>query len=276
MDQFAQALTMLGTTWVVPAALAGLIWGMLGGAMPGLSASITMALLLPFTYTLTPMPAIVMLATCYIGAEYGGSIPAILIRTPGTNAAAATVLDGYEMNRQGKAGQALGISLVSGLVGGLFGLVMLILLTEPLARVALAFTPPAYFALGVLGLSVIASLSQGSVLKGLMAGIIGCMIATIGTDPLSGVPRFTFATPDLLSGIRPILIMVGLYAVSEMLVQISEPAWEKADSRETRLVLPNWAMWKRIAKPQAIGAVIGTVEGVVPGGGGTVAAFLSY
>jgi putative tricarboxylic transport membrane protein len=268
-----QALT---TGYAIPATVFGVIWGTLACALPGISPSIAMALLLPFTYAMAPISAVVMLAGVYVGAEYGGSIPAILIRTPGTNAAAATVLDGYEMNRQGKAGQALGISLVSGLVGGLFGLVMLVLLTEPLARVALAFTPPAYFALGVLGLSVIASLSQGSVLKGLMAGIIGCMIATIGTDPLSGVPRFTFGTPDLLSGIRPILIMVGLYAVSEMLVQISEPAWAKTDARETRLVLPNWAMWKRIARPQAIGAVIGTVEGVVPGGGGTVAAFLSY
>ncbi len=119
MEEFWHAIEMLYSTPVVPAALGGLIWGMLGGATPGLSASITMALLLPFTYTLAPMPAIVMLATCYIGAEYGGSIPAILIRTPGTNASAATMLDGYEMNRQGRAGEALGISLWSGVVGGL-------------------------------------------------------------------------------------------------------------------------------------------------------------
>src|SRR5574339_549478 len=117
-----------------------------------------MALLLPFTYGLDPTVAIVLLASVYVGAEYGGSIPAILIRTPGTNAAAATTLDGYEMARQGKAGEALGISLISGLVGGLFGLVVLVAATEPLARVALAFTPPAYFALAVLGLSVIAGL----------------------------------------------------------------------------------------------------------------------
>ena len=131
MGEFATAVSMLFTSWVVPAALGGLIWGILGGATPGLSASITMALLLPFTYAMPPMPAIVMLATCYIGAEYGGSIPAILIRTPGTNASAATIIDGYEMNRQGRAGEALGLSLWSGVVGGLFGLTMLILLTEP-------------------------------------------------------------------------------------------------------------------------------------------------
>jgi putative tricarboxylic transport membrane protein len=218
----------------------------------------------------------VLLASVYVGAEYGGSIPAILISVPGTNSAAATVLDGFEMNRQGRAGEALGISLVSGLVGGLFGLVVLVLFTEPLARVALAFTPPAYFALGVLGLSVIASLSSGSLVMGLIAGVLGLMIATVGTDPVSGVSRFTFGSPDLLAGVRPILIMVGLFAVSELLVQVSEPDWAKASARDTRLKLPGWATWKRMFRPHAIGAVIGTIEGVTPGAGGTIAAFMSY
>ena len=165
------------------------------------------------------MPAIVMLATCYIGAEYGGSIPAILIRTPGTNASAATMLDGYEMNRQGRAGEALGISLWSGVVGGLFGLTMLIMLTEPLSRLALLFTPTTYFGLGILGLSVIASLSSKSLLKGVAAAILGLMVATIGTDPISGVSRFTFGSPDLLDGITPLFVMVGLYAVTELMTR---------------------------------------------------------
>src|SRR5690554_5859173 len=143
---------------VFAASVGGLVWGILGGSMPGLAPSIAMALLLPFTYTLPPVAGIVMLATCYIGAEYGGSIPAILIRTPGTNAAAATVIDGYEMNRQGRGGEALGISLWSGVTGGLIGLIVLVALTEPLAQVALLFTPMAYFALGILAISVIATL----------------------------------------------------------------------------------------------------------------------
>ena len=182
-----------------------------------------MALLLPFTYGMDPTPAIVMLASTYVGAEYGGSIPAILIRTPGTNAAAATVIDGYAMKLQGRAGEALGISLYSGFVGGLFGLVVLVLLTEPLSNVALAFTPPAYFALGVLGLSVIASLSRESPIKGLMAGVLGLMIATVGTDPVTGLSRFTFDSPELLSGIPPMLVMVGLFAIGELLAQAGEP-----------------------------------------------------
>src|SRR5215210_7369218 len=157
-------------TSLIPAAFGGVAWGILGGALPGISPSITMALLLPFTYGMDPSPALVMLASTYVGAEYGGSIPAILIRTPGTNAAAATVIDGYAMKLQGKAGEALGISLYSGFVGGLFGL----------------------------------------------------MVATIGTDPVTGLNRFTFDSAELLSGIPPILVMVGLYAISELFVQSGE------------------------------------------------------
>lgn len=276
MDAFFNAVLSTPTLWLLVAAFGGVLWGILGGALPGISPSIAMALLLPFTVGMAPATAIVLLASVYVGAEYGGSIPAILIRTPGTNSASATVLDGYEMARQGKAGEALGISLISGLYGGLFGLAVLVLATESLARIALAFTPAAYFSLGILGLSVIAGLSGGSMLRGVIAACIGLMLAFVGSDPVSGVPRFTFESADLLGGIKPILIMVGLFAVTEMLVQIGEPAWAKAVKSEARLKLPNWAMSKRLAKPQAIGAVIGTVEGVTPGAGGTIAAFMAY
>jgi putative tricarboxylic transport membrane protein len=268
-------LELFYTTPVIPAAFGGVAWGILGGALPGISPSITMALLLPFTYGMDPTIAVVVLASTYVGAEYGGSIPAILIRTPGTNAAAATIIDGYAMKLQGKAGEALGISLYSGFVGGLFGLVMLMLLTERLSTLALAFTPPAYFALGVLGLSVIASLSRESLLKGLIAGILGLMIATIGTDPVSGLTRFTFDSPELLSGIPAILVMVGMFAVGELLAQ-SGTAAEQAPQETARIRFPRGATWRRIALPQMIGSVLGTIEGIVPGGGGTVSSFLAY
>jgi putative tricarboxylic transport membrane protein len=277
MHEIAIGWQALTSSWAIPAAFIGVIWGIFGGALPGISPSIAMALLLPFTYGLDPITAVVLLGSVYVGAEYGGSIPAILIRTPGTNASAATIIDGYEMNLRGQAGLALGISLTSGLVGGLFGLLMLIVLTEPLANVALAFTPPAYFSLGLLGLSVIASLSGKSLLKGLVAGILGLMIATVGTDPVSGVARFTFGVPDLLSGVKPILIMVGLFAVSEILIQMQKPEWAKVSTHNTRLQLPDWKLWKsRLLKPNAIGCGIGTFEGVTPGAAGTVAAFLAY
>ncbi|MEQ9607425.1 MAG: tripartite tricarboxylate transporter permease [Kiloniellaceae bacterium] len=276
MEGLSYAWQALTTTPAVFAAMGGVVWGILGGALPGISPSITMALLLPFTYTMEPITAIVLLASTYVGAEYGGSIPAILIRTPGTNAAAATAIDGYEMQKQGRGGEALGISLVSGVIGGLIGLFFLVMLTKPLAQVALLFTPPAYFALGILGLSVIASLSSGSLVKGLMAGVIGLMIATVGTDPISGVGRFTYGSPDLLGGIPFILVMVGVFAVSELLVQAGKPEWTKAGEVQTRIKLPSFAMLKRLRKPQLIGSGIGLFEGCMPGAGGSIAAFMSY
>jgi putative tricarboxylic transport membrane protein len=276
MEGLSYAWQALTTTPAVFAAMGGVVWGILGGALPGISPSITMALLLPFTYTMDPTTAIVMLASTYVGAEYGGSIPAILIRTPGTNAAAATAIDGYEMQKQGRGGEALGISLASGVIGGLIGLFFLVVLTKPLAQVALLFTPPAYFALGILGLSVIASLSSGSLIKGLMAGVIGLMIATVGTDPISGVGRFTYGSPELLGGIPFILVMVGVFAVSELLVQAGMPDWVKGGEAQTRIKLPSFAMLKRLRKPQLIGSAIGLFEGCMPGAGGSIAAFMSY
>lgn len=269
-----QALGLLLETPIVVFAVAGVAWGILGGALPGISPSIAMALLLPFTYGMEPASAIVLLAAVYVGAEYGGSIPAILIKTPGTNAAAATVLDGHAMHQQGRGDEALGISLYSGVFGSVVGLVMLVALTEPLARLALAFTPMSYFALGVLGLSVIASLSGASLAKGLAAGVLGLMIATVGSDPISGLPRFTFGSPELLGGIAPMLVMVGLFAVSELLHQSSTGIWQKTSA--IRLRLPGGALRRRLLKPQLIGGAIGTFEGVVPGAGGTVASFLAY
>ncbi|MDG2088350.1 MAG: tripartite tricarboxylate transporter permease [Arenicellaceae bacterium] len=274
MDALLSSLANL-EFYLALAAVLGVAWGIVGGALPGISPSITMALLLPFTYALEPSMAIVLLASTYVGAEYGGSIPAILIRTPGTNAAAAAVIDGYEMNRQGKAGLALGISLYSGVIGSLIGLLALVLLSEPLAKLALAFTPPAYFALGILGLSVIVSLSGESLVKGLIAALLGLMISTIGTDPVSGISRFTFGFSDLLSGIQPILIMVGLFAMSELLKQASTQD-EVRVKTAPRIQFPDNALKKRLILPQSIGALFGGFEGVMPGAGGTIASFMSY
>ena len=261
---------------VFAASVGGLVWGILGGSMPGLSPSIAMALLLPFTYTLPPVAGIVMLATCYIGAEYGGSIPAILIRTPGTNAAAATVIDGYEMNRQGRGGEALGISLWSGVVGSLFGLAMLVLLTQPLAEIALAFRYMTYFGLGLLGLSVIVSLSGRSLLKGAAAAILGLMIATIGSDPISGVSRFTFGSPDLIEGVAPLMVMVGIFALTELMTRTGTKGTAMKPGASIRVRLPRLPVMRKIARAQGIGCAIGTFEGLTPGAGGSVAAFLSY
>jgi putative tricarboxylic transport membrane protein len=275
MEGLTIAVMTLLTTPAVFAAVAGVAWGIVGGALPGISGSITMALALPFTYGMDPTTAIILLASTYVGAEYGGSIPAILIRTPGSSAAVTTAIDGYEMHRQGKSGEALGISLVVGVVGGLVGMILLVAIMQPLSRVALIFAAPGYFALGVLALSVIATLSEGSMVKGFLSAIIGLAIATIGIDGVSGLQRFTFGRPELLDGIQPILIMVGVFALSELFFQASLPDWEKT-ARATRIVLPNLKMWRRIARPTTIGTGMGVVEGAMPGAGATVASFMAY
>jgi putative tricarboxylic transport membrane protein len=276
MDGFSIAWTTLTTTPAIFAALAGVAWGIVGGALPGISPSIALALLLPFTYGMDPVTAIVLLGATYVGAEYGGSIPAILINTPGTNAAAATVVDGYHMHREGRGGEALGISLQSGVIGGIIGIVFLIAFTEPLSKVALAFNFPAYFALGILGLSVIVSLSSGSLLKGMMSATLGLMISTIGTDPLSGVTRFTFGQPELLIGVEYVIVMVGVFAMSELMMTANTPDWGKTDQRQTRIKLPSFKKWRKLWRAQGIGSGIGIFEGVMPGAGGSIAAFMSY
>ena len=275
MTALSSALHTLVTTPALFAALGGVFWGIIGGALPGISPSIAMALLLPFTYGMDPTVAIILLASVYVGAEYGGSIPAILINTPGTNAAAATVLDGYAMQKQGRAGEALGISLVCGVFGGMIGLVLLVGLAKPISHIALLFTPPAYFALGILGISVIVTLSEGSMVKGLISAVLGLMVATVGSDPFSGVNRFTFGRPELLDGIPYILIMIGVYALAELFMQASDSDWEKPQQK-IRIKLPNWSVIKRIWPAASIGSGIGAFEGMMPGAGGTIAAFMSY
>lgn len=276
MDTVMHILQMYVSTPMVLVVFLGVMVGIIGGALPGVSPSITMALLVPFTYTMSAPMAIVLLATAYVGAEYGGSVPAILIRTPGTNSSVVTMIDGYAMKEKGEAPKALGISLYSGVIGGLVGLIVLTVLMKPLVSVALLFTPMSYFALGILGLSVIASLGGGNLVKSFATGVVGMMIATIGADPISGVNRFTFGLPDLISGIEPVLIMIGLFAVSELLLQAGKPDWGRVDRGRMRLRLPNGALRRRLSRSQAIGSLVGMFEGVMPGAGGTVASFIAY
>jgi putative tricarboxylic transport membrane protein len=276
MQNFLYMLDAITSWSALMAVFVGVLWGICGGALPGISASIAMALLLPFTFSFEPMTAVILLSSVYIGAEYGGSIPAILIRTPGTNSAAATVFDGYEMHKQGKSGEALGLSLVGGTLGSLVGLIVLISFTEPLSRFALLFTPAAYFAIGLLGISVVASLSSDAPVKGLIAGLFGLGLATIGTDPLSGVARFTFGRPELLGGISIAVVMIGIFAVSELMIQRQSGDHADVTSIPPKLVIPSLKTLWELRVPQIIGWVIGTIEGAVPGAGGSVAAFMSY
>ncbi|MDY3213309.1 tripartite tricarboxylate transporter permease, partial [Pyramidobacter sp.] len=217
-------ILMLGlqqvASWQSLAAIAfGVLWGTVGGIIPGINATIAMALLLPFTYTMNHTVAIMMLAGVYCGGEYGGSIPAILIGTPGTNAAACTVIDGYPLHKQGKTGLALYLSLISSCLGGIFSTVFLMFLAIPLSQVALAFGPAEYFALAFLGLSMVCSLGEKNVFKGILAGSVGILLSTIGFDTFTGAKRYTFGLLDLSSGISMVALMMGLYAITEMFDQ---------------------------------------------------------
>jgi putative tricarboxylic transport membrane protein len=277
MQELQYAISAIVSPPVVVVAFVGVFWGILSGAIPGISTSIAMALVIPFTYEMAPLTAMVLLCGVYAGSEYGGSIPAILIGTPPGAGAAVTVLDGHPMHLQGRGGEALGLSLVGGTIGGLFGLVLLTTMTEPLARVALLFHAPGYFALGVLGISVIASVSSGAVIKGLISGILGIVISTVGIDTVSGLNRFSFDRPELIDGISVIVVMMGMFAVSEMLMQAAtghRPA--KIEGGSMRIKLPSLRKLWDLRVPQFIALVLGTIEGLTPGGGGSIAAFMSY
>src|SRR3989449_11638343 len=193
------------------------VLGTLVGVLPGIGPTSGIAILLPLTGFLPPAPAIIMLAAIYYGAMYGGSTTAILVNIPGQVASVVTTLDGYQMARQGRAGPALAIAAISSFVAGTLGLVGLTFFAPPLADVALRIGPPEYFGLVVLAFSVVVSLSGPSLVKGLSAAALGALVALIGLDPMSGVRRFAFGTATLLSGVDFIAVIIGLFAVTEVL-----------------------------------------------------------
>lgn len=274
-------LAGLSTVWhwgPLLAILFGVFWGTLGGMIPGINATIAMALLLPFTWGMDPVVAIMMLAGVYCGGEYGGSIPAILIGTPGTNAAAATVYDGYELHKQGKTGLALYTSLTSSVFGGLFSTVALMLMAIPLAGVALAFGPIEYFCLAFLGITMVCSLGEKNVFKGILAGLLGILLSTVGFDPIAGVPRFTFGVLSLTEGFSMVPLMMGVYAITEMFKQAQGIMDGQSFNlkMKTDFGFPKWKELRRMLPTNLMGSILGVVIGVMPGAGATVASFISY
>ncbi|WP_456294610.1 tripartite tricarboxylate transporter permease [Vibrio sp. AK197] len=262
---------------VLPILIFGVVGGIVLGALPGLTATMGVAILLPFTFGMSSTPALVMLIGVYIGGIYGGSIAAILLKTPGTPASAATVLDGHTLAAKGQAARALSISAVASFVGGLISTIVLIAIAPLLANFALRFNAPEYFALALFGLTIIASVSAQNILKGLLAGTIGLLISTVGLDPISSVPRFTFGVMDLYSGINVIPVLIGLFALSEAINQIEKVIKEK------RTEIPKFdhkLLSKQDLKgmmPTAIkSGVLGTSIGSVPGAGADISAFVCY
>jgi putative tricarboxylic transport membrane protein len=253
----------------------GILLGILVGAIPGLSATVGIAVFLPFTFTLDPLPGLVLLLGIYNGAAYAGSIPAILVRTPGTPAAAATVIDGYPMARKGQAGQALTISLIASAVGGLLGAVLLSALAPLLAEFALAFGPAEYFALGVLALTIIGSLGEGSLAKGFISAGLGVLIAMVGLDPISGFNRFSFGSMELSAGIQLIPLLVGLFGAAEALYQI-ERLGEGTHPGGTGSFRIGLRMLRYLSPTVLGSSLLGFLIGVLPGVGGDIGGYVAY
>ncbi len=254
----------------------GVVIGVLVGALPGLSSPMAIALLLPFTLTLEPVPAICMMAALYCAGTFGGSITAILINAPGAPPAVATAFDGYPMAKRGEAGRALGLATFSSVFGGVFSLIVFLFAAPSLAKVALSFRPPEYFALAVFALSMLASISGKSSLRNLISGAFGVLIGTIGIHLTTGVERFTFGVHELTEGINFIPVLIGLFAMGELLNQSQalNVAYERI--RAGVVKLPSRADLKLVWPTILRSSFIGTFIGILPAEGSTVAAIMGY
>ncbi len=272
---FLPALSGLMDPAVLFSVTAGTIVGIIVGAMPGLTATMAVALLIPVTFGMPPLTGLALMGGVYCGGMYGGAISSILLSTPGTPAAAATAFDGYPMTKQGKGGTAITVATWASFWGGIFSTVALLLMAPALAHFSLRFGPPEYFVLAVMGLSSIVTLTKGSMVKGLMSGFLGLVLATIGMDPISGYMRFTFNSIDLFDGIPFMPALIGLFSVSQILDLTAETHIVE-DLTDTIATIKRSRLPKGLSSTIAKGSVIGTIVGMLPGAGATIAAFISY
>ncbi|MDE0002107.1 MAG: tripartite tricarboxylate transporter permease [Rhodospirillaceae bacterium] len=270
------AFSLLTDPVVLGLIVAGTVAGVIIGALPGLSSSMGVALLLPFSLYLDPVPAIALLSALYCAGTFGGSITAVLINAPGAPPAVATAFDGYPMALKGEAGRALGIAAVSSVSGGIISVLTLLLAAPLLARIAYSFGPPEYFALGVFALSMLASIGAESALKNLIGGCLGLLIATVGIDLTTGVERFTFGVPQLLEGVQFIPVLIGLFAVTELLNQARHLGGERISAAVSALRLPSREDFRRVRSTILRSSGIGVFVGVLPAEGSTMAAMIGY
>ncbi|NTA40201.1 tripartite tricarboxylate transporter permease [Agrobacterium salinitolerans] len=269
---FGQALTPEALLFC----LIGCILGTLVGVLPGIGPSATIAMLLPITLGLSPLIALIMLAGIYYGAQYGGSITAILVNVPGEPSTAVTAIDGYAMAKQGRAGPALSISAIGSFVAGTVATLVLAVASPALSQIALQFGAPEYFSLTLLGIILVVVLSQGSLLKGLAMAVFGLLMGQVGTDVFTSATRFTFGFDELRSGIDFIAVSVGVFGVAEILRNLeADDGISRAVHKITQL-LPNGEDFRRSAGPIVRGTVLGSLLGVLPGGGAFLSSFASY
>jgi putative tricarboxylic transport membrane protein len=254
----------------------GVTMGTLVGVLPGIGPTATIALLLPATFSLNPISAIIMLSGICYGAMYGGSTTSILLNIPGEASSVVTCFDGYQMARQGRAGAALGISAFASFIAGTFSIFGLILLAPTLADFALRFGPPEYFALMVMGLTVVAYLARKSMAKALMMAVVGILLGCIGLDPITATPRFTFGMLELADGIGIAPMVMGLFGIAEVLENLGVLSKTEVFAAKIKGLFPNREDWKRSAGPLARGSLLGFFLGLLPGVGAIVPQFLSY
>lgn len=255
----------------------GTIGGLLLGSTPGLSPTLAVALLIPFTFQMEPATALILLGAAYTGTVAGGAISAILLNIPGAPANIATTLDGHPMATQGRAGEALHYCFLASFAGGLVGVVVLIFFTPPLAELALHFGPSHLFWIAILGVTVIGSLGGGSVLKGLLAGAVGLWLATIGYDPVLGEERFVYSE-HLAGGVNIVAALVGLFAIPQVLIFVETSGERGADTQTlgTRRLLDSVRVTLRSWRALVIGSAVGTFVGLIPGAGGQIAGLVAY
>lgn len=257
--------------------LVGLFVGAIGGMLPGISTVTAIALFIPFTFTMGPAPALISLGAVFAGATYGGANASILINTPGQPGSFATTLDGYQMTKKGKAEQALYAALWGSVYGGIFGGLALLLFFKPLSAVALKFGSESFFWLAVFGLTTIASLFPGNLFKGLLGGVIGLAVGTVGLDVNSGMPRFTFGCFPLMMGLDMVIILIALFSFCQMLVLLedNEQFIAKFEHDRAAFWLPFRRMFRR-TKMMLLSSVIGTLVGILPGAGSNIASIMAY
>ncbi|MFC7400553.1 tripartite tricarboxylate transporter permease [Chelatococcus sp. GCM10030263] len=261
------------------ACLAGTFAGTLVGVLPGLGPSAAIAVLLPITYGAEPLFALVAMAGVYVGAMYGGTITSVMLNVPGESASVVTTFDGYPMARQGKGALALGLAAIGSFLAGTLGLVFLTVVAVPLASVALSFGPPEYFSVMILAFALVASLTGSSLLKSTLALSLGLLVGTMGQDVVSGFPRLTFGSMELLDGVNFLPAVVGMFGLAEVLQDIASPSsflLDKANRFRLRALIPTRAQLRETIGSMFRGGLLGFFVGVLPGAGATIASFLSY
>jgi putative tricarboxylic transport membrane protein len=269
---FGVALTLQNILYC----LIGVILGTLIGVLPGIGPIATISMLLPATFVLPPVSALIMLAGIYYGASYGGSTTAILVNLPGEVSSVVTCLDGYQMARQGKAGKALGVAALGSFFAGTVATIMIAAFAPPLAELALKFGPADYFSLMVLGLIAAVVLAHGSLIKAIAMILLGLLLGLVGTDVNSGVARYSFGLPELIDGIGIGTIAMGTFGFSEIMRNLEQGEKREVFVKNITGLLPNWADLKQVTMPVLRGTAIGAALGILPGGGTVLGSFSAY